>query len=107
MAEIPDNIRSALSDYIRKLSREIEVKSAILFGSYATGAWNDESDIDIAIFSDDFSSMGRVEAINFLLKKALPYKLDIQPLAYDGHDLVNEHDNPFIHEILTTGIKVA
>lgn len=107
MAEIPDNIKNALSDYIRKLSPEIKVRSAVLFGSYARGDWNDESDIDIAIFSDDFSSMDRIEAITFLLNKALPYNLDIQPLAYDENDLVNENENPFIHEILTTGIKVA
>lgn len=106
MAEIPDNIKNALSDYIRTLSYNIKVRSAVLFGSYATGNWHNESDIDVAIFSDDFPSMGRVEAITFLLNKALPYNLDIQPLAYDEKDLENEIENPFIHEILTTGIKI-
>lgn len=107
MAQIPDYITNALSDYVQKLSQEITVQSVFLFGSYATGNWNSESDIDVAIFSDDFSSMDRVEAITFLLNKALPYNLDIQPLAYNEDDLENPSENPFIHEILTTGIKIA
>ncbi len=107
MVEIPDRINRALSDYVTKLSQEINICAAVLFGSYATGNWNEESDIDIAIFSENFSDMDRVEAITFLLSRALPYNLDIQPLAYDERDLEHENDNPFIHEILTTGIKIS
>ena len=107
MAEIPDNIKHVLSEYVQRLSQDINVHSAILFGSYATGKWDQESDIDIAVFSGDFASMDRVEAITFLLNKALPYNLDIQPLAYDANDLKDPSENPFIQEILTTGIKIA
>lgn len=107
MAEIPDDINAALSDYVTRLSQEIQVRAAVLFGSYATGNWHEDSDIDIAIFSDDFSEMDRVEAITFLLSRAMPYNLDIQPLAYDQNDLEHEDGNPFLHEILTTGVKIA
>ena len=107
MAEIPDDIKAALSDYVTRLSQEIQVRAAVLFGSYATGNWHENSDIDIAIFSDDFSDMDRVEAITFLLSRAMPYNLDIQPIAYDEQDLAHEDDNPFLHEILTTGVKIA
>ena len=107
MAEIPDTIKTTLSDYVRRLSQEITIRSAILFGSYATGQWHGDSDVDIAIFSDNFSKMDRVKAITFLLNKAMPYDLDIQPLAYDEQDLEHEQENPFIHEILTTGVKIA
>ncbi|GAK57134.1 hypothetical protein U27_04099 [Candidatus Vecturithrix granuli] len=37
MAEIPDNINAALSDYVTRLSQEIQVRAAVLFGSCATG----------------------------------------------------------------------
>ena len=107
MAEIPDNIKHALSDYIQSLSQDITVRTAILFGSYARGTWDEESDIDIAIFSKNFSSMDRVEAITFLLNKALSYGLDIQPLAYDDKELDHPSENPFLQEILTAGVKIA
>jgi uncharacterized protein len=107
MVKIPDNIEKALSEYLRELSQDIPVKSAFLFGSYATGKWTKDSDIDVAIFSSYFANMGRIEAITFLLNRTLPYHLDIQPVAFDEKDLDQETDNPFIHEILTTGIKIA
>jgi uncharacterized protein len=107
MAQIPDHIKNAIIDYIHTLSQEISVTSAVVFGSYANGNWTEESDIDLAVFSEDFSRMDRVDAITFLLNRTLPYHLDIQPLAYDNQDLEREHENPFIHEILTTGIKLA
>lgn len=107
MAEIPHTIKSALSDYVANLSQDINIRAAVLFGSYATGRWHQDSDIDLAIFSDDFAKMDRVEALTFLLNKATPYHLDIQPLAYDNDDFEHESDNPFIHEIMTTGIKIA
>jgi len=33
--------------------------------------------------------------------------LDIQPLAFDGQDLQHAAENPFLQEILTTGIQIA
>lgn len=107
MAEIPDNIKHALSEYIQSLSQVISVQTAILFGSYAKGTWNEESDIDIAVFSENFSSMDRVEAITLLLEKALSYGLDIQPLAYDDEELKHPSENPFLQEILTTGVTIS
>ena len=107
MAEIPLHIKQSLAEYVRNLSQEIHIRSAIVFGSYATGKWTPDSDIDLAIFSDDFTDMDRVEAITFLLNHTSPYHLDIQPLAFDGQDLQNAAENPFLQEILMTGIHIA
>ncbi len=106
MAEIPDKIKKELEEYVNNLSNEVDVKSAILFGSYATGNWTADSDIDIAIFSDHFSDLDRTEAIAFLLDKTLEYDIDLQPLAFDNKELENYHDNPFVNEIVTCGIKI-
>jgi predicted nucleotidyltransferase len=35
MAQIPDHIKKTLDDYVHALAKEIHVKSAFLFGSYA------------------------------------------------------------------------
>jgi uncharacterized protein len=106
MAQIPSEIKKTLKEYVENLSSEITVHSAILFGSYATGDWKADSDIDIAIFSDSFSGMDRTEAIAFLLDKTLPYDIDLQPLAFENKDLENYRDNPFVHEIVASGIKL-
>ena len=107
MDKIPFEVKLALSDYIKKLSKEIKVKSAILFGSYAKGNWESDSDIDIAVFSDDFANLERTEAIAFLLNRTLNYDFDIQPVAFDEDDYINYKDNPFVNEIVTTGIKIT
>ena len=107
MDKIPVEIKLVLSDYIKNLSKEIKIKSAILFGSYAKGNWKSDSDIDIAVFSDDFANLERAEAIAFLLDHTLNYDFDIQPVAFDEDDYINYKDNPFVNEIVTTGTKIA
>ena len=107
MAQIPDHIKKTLDAYVQALAKEINVKSAFVFGSYACGNWREDSDIDIAIFSEHFSNMDRVQAITFLLNRTLPYNLDIQPVAFDEQDLAPEAENPFVSEILKIGIKIA
>ncbi len=106
MAQIPDNIIKILYDYTDSLSKEIKIKSLILFGSYARGDWKDDSDVDVAVFSDYFSDMEKTEATAFLLDKALPYDTDIQPIAFQEKDFDDYKENPFINEIVTTGIKI-
>ncbi len=107
MAKIPVEVEKTLSDYIKNLKKEIRVKCAILFGSYAKSDWGKDSDIDIAVFSDFFSHKDRTESIAFLLERALEYDLDIQPIAFDEKDFENYKENPFIDEIVTTGIRIV
>ncbi len=107
MSEIPVDIEKTLLDFIQNLKKEIGITSAIVFGSYAQSRWNKDSDIDIAVFSDFFSHKDRAESIAFLLNRTLNYDLDIQPIAFDSEDFENYKDNPFINEIVTTGIRIA
>jgi uncharacterized protein len=106
MAKIPVEIKDILFDYINNLKKEIRIEGAILFGSYAKSSWHKDSDIDVAVFSGDFSSKDRAESIAFLLEKAMQYNIDIQPLAFAGDDFENYQDNPLIKEIIETGIRI-
>jgi len=49
------NIAAALSEFKDKLSKKIKVQKMILFGSYATGNYTKDSDIDLLIVSPDFN----------------------------------------------------
>ncbi|CAN2041546.1 hypothetical protein GMMP15_530004 [Candidatus Magnetomoraceae bacterium gMMP-15] len=51
--------------------------------------------------------MDSIEAIAFLLDKTLQYDLDIQPIAFDEKDFNNYLENPFITDIVATGINLA
>jgi len=56
MAKASDKIASIIKLYVRELQKNnIDVKKAILFGSYAKGSADEDSDIDVAIISDSLS----------------------------------------------------
>jgi predicted nucleotidyltransferase len=105
MAEIPKDIRKIIENYLKDLSSEIDIDKAILFGSYAKGNYNSDSDIDLAVFSDAFKNVERVEGIKYLLKKARKYRgYDIQPISFTKQDY--QEGIGIVKEVLKTGIEV-
>ena len=96
--------RRALDDKINGFLSELEsnnfrVAKAILFGSYAIGKVNENSDIDLAVWLYNFPEKHWTEipAIPHIVAKYSP----ISPKFYD----VNEtgKDDPFIEVIENTG----
>ena len=87
MVKIPDDIRKIIEDYLKELSSEIKIDKVILFGSYAKGNHGIDSDIDLAIFSDSFKDMDRIESIKYLLKKARKFRgVDLQPISFSNEN---------------------
>jgi predicted nucleotidyltransferase len=104
MAPIPQNVSEILSDFVHKISKQIPVKKAILFGSYAKGMNKPDSDVDVAIFSDYFENLSRVEGIAFLLMNAMEYPIDLEPLAFTEKEY--EERLGIVEEIIRTGIDI-
>ncbi len=104
MASILQEVLDIIKSYIKKISKEIPIKKAILFGSYAKGTYDNDSDIDLAIFSDYFNSMNRVDGTTFLLIQAMEYDLDLEPIAFIG----KEYDDRLgiVDEIIRTGVEI-
>ncbi|HEY5560204.1 MAG TPA: nucleotidyltransferase domain-containing protein [Clostridiaceae bacterium] len=104
MDKIPESIQKIVEDYIDKLSRQISIDKVILFGSYAKGNTHKDSDVDIAIFSDYFKSMSRVDGIHFLLLRAMDYDIDLEPQPFT----MDEYKDPvgLVQDILKTGIEI-
>ena len=105
MVKIPDDIRKIVEDYLKELSLEIKIDRAILFGSYAKGNCRADSDIDLAIFSDSFKDMDRIESIKYLLKKARKFRgVDLQPISFTNEDY--EERLGIVDDVLKTGIEL-
>ena len=105
MAEIPENIINIVEDYLEDLSLEIQIDKVVLFGSYAKGNYGVDSDVDLAIFSDSFKDMDRIESIKYLLKKARKYKgIDLQPISFTKKDY--EEKMGIVEDVLKTGVEV-
>lgn len=106
MVKVPENIKCIVEDYLKELSSEIDIDKAILFGSYAKGNYGVDSDIDLAIFSDSFKDMERIESIKYLLKRARKYRgVDLQPISFTKKDY--EERIGIVDELLKTGIELS
>ena len=82
----------------------ISLKKVYLYGSYAKNKQDESSDIDVAIAADEFTGFGFEDLKYFVdihLKKN--YYL-IQPKTYQTDYF--ENGDPFIDEIIKTGIKI-
>ena len=104
MAQVSDEIMTILKRYIAELEEnDIHLKAAIFLGSYATGNYKEFSDIDIALVSDDYQGV-RFSDRERVRKPTLAVDYRIDPLPFKTEDF--REDNPFVKEILKTGIRI-
>lgn len=105
MDRIPKSVLEIVKDYVSNLQNKIPVEKAIIFGSYAKGTPHQFSDVNIAIFSDYFKGISRVESIYFLLLNAVDYDLDLEPQAFT----MDEYYHPLgiVSEIISTGVELT
>lgn len=84
------------------LEKGIPVKEAILFGSFAKGMPDRNSDIDIALISDSFGN-------NIFENARQTALINYQYPDIEVHHFNPDHfkqDDPFVNEIKRTGIKI-
>lgn len=104
MVAIPPKVLESIKSYVAKISSQIPVKRAILFGSFAKGTFDNESDVDLAIFSDYFETISRVEGTTYLLIQAQEFEVDLEPVAFT--EMEYEQRLGIVDEILKTGVDV-
>mgnify|MGYP000847536736 FL=1 len=104
MAKASDQIASIIKLYVRELQKNnIDVKKAILFGSYARGLANENSDIDVAIISDSLSG-NRFDDRRILVPLRRTIDSRIEPMPFKSKDF--SRGGNLIDEIKETGINI-
>lgn len=102
------SINKEIIDSINRFSKEIKkqykVKEIILFGSYAKGTENKDSDIDIAVVSDDFDDVFDCMAELMGMTWDIDPRIESHPIKTEEYKKVS---SSFVREIIETGIKVA
>ena len=101
---IDSTIMESIKKYIEKISQYYKIEAIILFGSYAKGTKNEDSDIDIAIISSDFSDIIEDGAKLIGLTWKIDTRIEPHPITTEDYQDVS---NPFVREVVDTGIKVA
>ncbi len=92
--------------FVKKLKKEgISVDRAILYGSYAIGKEQRDSDIDVAIVSKDFGKDRIEEGIKlFRIAGKVDARLEPVPISVEAYN----HDTwvPLIYEIKVKGLEL-
>ncbi|MEO6759637.1 MAG: nucleotidyltransferase domain-containing protein [Saprospiraceae bacterium] len=83
----------------------IDLKTVILFGSYARGEQQEWSDIDVALVADEFIGVGFEDIKGFIDVTIQKPFLFIESHTFNTSEFAQ--GNPFIAEIRRTGIVVA
>lgn len=102
---INSEIADIVDKYIAIVKENYNVVAIILFGSYVKGTETKDSDIDIAVVTDDIKTDKFNEEVKLTL---LRRKIDsrIEPHIIKVEEYEND-ETPFIVEVKNTGIKVA
>lgn len=103
---IDGEIMDIVNKYVEVILAHYEVKAIILFGSYAKGTNHKDSDIDIAIITDDLKCNDVFdEQLNLKkLRRSIDYRIEPHLIEVADYDNV---ETPFVQEVIDTGIKVA
>ena len=102
---INKNIRNIALKFRKLLEEEgMPIKKLILFGSYARGEANKESDIDLCIISSKFGK-DSIDELQFLLKKTRKIDSRIEPIPVSPQEY-REEDSPLIVEIKKFGREI-
>ena len=101
---INKDILKSINKYVEEIKKHYNIVAIILFGSYAKGTEHKDSDIDIAIVSEDFDDI--YDSMADLMGMTWDIDARIEPHPIKKKDF-DEVSNYFVKEIIDTGIKVA
>jgi predicted nucleotidyltransferase len=105
MAKTTINVEvlNSIKKYIDEISKYYKIDYVILFGSYAKGTNHEDSDIDIAVVSSDITDVFDDMAKFMTLTWGINTKIEPHPIKTEEF---KENENPFIDEIIKTGIEL-
>ncbi|PQP35613.1 nucleotidyltransferase [Desulfobacteraceae bacterium SEEP-SAG9] len=81
----------------------INFLKAYIFGSYAKGTYDEDSDIDLAIIIKNLKNSYDMQV--HLMKLGRKFDTRIEPHPFDEEDFINS-SIPIVYEILQSGIEI-
>lgn len=101
--DIDINILRSVEEYIKEISKHYSIEGVYIFGSYAKGTNHEYSDIDVAIVINSDSNTFDLMVEMMLLTQNIDLRIEPHPIKIKDF----KEGNPFVEEIINTGIKVA
>lgn len=102
--DVDVSIVDIVKRYVVEISKEFDIQGVYLFGSFAKGTNKEDSDIDVAVvLKSDVNSFDIMVDL-MMLTQNVDLRIEPHPIKVKDFE---EISNPFIYEIIETGIKVA
>jgi len=97
-------LRKNVEAFINEIEKnKIKILKAYIYGSYAKGNEREDSDIDLALISPDFSGNRFLDSMKIIpLRRRIDSR--IEPVTYKPEDFSDT--DPLVAEIKKTGIEV-
>ena len=102
MAKNKTHINGELREYIGLPTNSYDIFAVVLYGSHAHDTAKESSDIDLAVFSDNFGH-NHLEEMTRLFKLRHKIDPDIEPLPFSKKDFFEHSQADFVSHILSTG----
>ena len=95
-----------VEQYVSDVKAIMPIDKVYMYGSYANGTAQWDSDVDLCFFSDSFIHEDIMQIIErlFELKRRYNKYICLEPNAFPLSEI--ENDNPFVKEILRTGSEI-
>jgi uncharacterized protein len=88
--------------YAEIIKTKFDFEQMILFGSYAKGNYNDDSDIDIAVIFKDFDESIDMQLELMRLRRKLDSRIEPHPFRLKDFTQLN----PLVSEIIKYGKRI-
>lgn len=102
MAKSADSIEKKLKDFVALVRERYNIYAVVLYGSYAEDRAKNNSDIDVAVFSDDFGKEP-YEEMKALFRLRRQIDTDIEPLPFSRDAYSCSDAAEFVSEIVRKG----
>jgi predicted nucleotidyltransferase len=100
-----ETVSTIAAKFANDVRSVLPVNKVVLYGSYVKGTATDLSDVDICFFVSNLDDSNWLNIMRQLRRISRNYlELYISPIAFHVSDL--DADNPFVKEVLRTGIEI-
>ena len=90
--------------YAELLRQEMSIDSIYLYGSHVKGTFTNDSDIDIAVFAEEFTGDQIEDTMKLMkIRRKVDYRIEPHPFKTSDFRL----DNPYIQEIVNNGLRIV
>lgn len=97
------NVIDIAFEYARAVKLKYDYAKIILFGSYAKGNFNEDSDIDIAVVLKDFNNLSEIQLDLMRLRRPIDSRIEPHPFRENEFSI----SNPIVNEIVKHGKDIS